>query len=177
MLTQEKLKELLNYDPATGLFNWKVNKGSTARIGQPIICINKVGYVVVCIDYKRYTCHRLAWLYQKGLFPKYEIDHKDGIRSNNKWNNLREVEPYHNHQNQKIYTSNTSGFKGITYIKGKNTWSARIQIKGKVTTIGYFKTAEEAALARCKFEDNCPEWSHDLREQNRVRLRELGYQI
>jgi hypothetical protein len=137
MITQNRLKELLHYDPETGIFTWKVNTNST-KIGD--ICNTKShGYLVIRVDSKQYSAHRLAWLYMTGKFPvEFLIDHKDGTRDNNKWENLREATRQQNRQNSKVKNNSILGVKGIA--KTKRGYQARI-------TIGTFKTLEEASKA------------------------------
>jgi hypothetical protein len=176
-ITQENLKELLHYNPITGVFTNIVDRNSKALKGEECTCINQVGYVVISINYKRYTAHRLAWLYMEGYFPEHEVDHKNGVTHDNRWKNLKEVSHRCNLQNQKIRSNNSSGFKGVTYVKRNSNWSSRITINQKTINIGVYPTAIEAAIARCKYEDTCDEWSCDERDKNRTKLRELGYYV
>lgn len=177
-MDQAKLKELLHYNPATGEFTWLVDKGQRARKGVAINGIRVGGYMVIRIDNKNYRAHRLAWLYQTGEFPKEEVDHINGVKSDNCWDNLRDVSRSHNQQNQKISLNNTSGFKGVSFIKATGKWRAYIRVKSKVINLGCcFSTPIEAALARCNFENKSPDWIADSIQSNHIRLRELGYKI
>ena len=99
MLTQERLKQLLNYDPETGIFTRIISVSSNALKGDIAGWINGHGYRQLSIDYKKYDCHRLAFLYMLGKLPNEEVDHINHIRSDNRWINLREVTRHENKKN------------------------------------------------------------------------------
>lgn len=105
MLTQKRLKKLLYYDKDTGFFIWKkdifnLNKYNIVRQGDIAGSINKQGYITISINGKRYSAHRLAWLYTYGHFPKQEIDHINRIRNDNRLYNLRDVSHKVNTENK-----------------------------------------------------------------------------
>lgn len=147
MLTHERLKELLSYDPETGRFTWKVNKGSTARIGVQPMSMNAGGYRRVYIDGRSYRQHRLAWLYMTGQWPTHEIDHINLDRADNRFANLREATPTQNMHNLATPASNTSGRKGAFWHKGARKWMSQIKIDGKLVYLGLHKTVDDAAEA------------------------------
>lgn len=138
MLTQERLKELLEYNPETGVFIRK-KQTSNSHIGDIAGGINsKIGYHQISIEGVRMYSHRLAWLYIYGSFPEKEIDHVNGIRSDNRICNLRTVDRQLNEQNKnKANKNNLSGFRGVTIRKDKN-YDVRIEVNGKVIYLGYF---------------------------------------
>lgn len=147
-LTQERLKELLHYNPDTGVFTWiKKSKRSTA-IGSIAGSKHNQGYRATSIDWKRYLLHRLAWLYVYGEFPNGFIDHINRDRSDNRISNLRVVSRSENQQNHKLSKTNKSGVAGVIWAKKDKRWHARIWLGGKTKNLGYFKTFEEAVLAR-----------------------------
>jgi hypothetical protein len=88
-LTQERLKELLHYDPETGIFTNLTQRGGHAKKGAVAGTKNSIGYVCIRIDYDQYRAHRLAWLYVYGEFPEKFIDHMNEIRDDNRIINLR----------------------------------------------------------------------------------------
>jgi hypothetical protein len=142
-LTQQRLRELLSYDPDTGNFIGLVTRGkrSTGRIaGGP----DPEGYIQIRIDYVTYRAHRLVWLYVYGRWPVGQIDHRNGVTSDNRLSNLREATPAQNSQNRKRCSTNTSGFTGVHWHARKRRWGARIGTK----TLGYFRSAEEANAVR-----------------------------
>lgn len=122
-LTQERLKEVLEYVPETGVFIWikkTHHKVSKIKVGQVAGTVTVQGYVHITIDGYIYRAHRLVWLYVYGCFPDTEdkcfVDHIDQNRSNNRVANLRVVSGSENMRNQKMHSTNTSGFFGVDRI-------------------------------------------------------------
>lgn len=147
MLTQSRLKELLHYDPETGVFTWRVNKGGPAKAGGLAGSRNRGGYRIIGIDYRLYQAHRLAWLYIHGEWPKHEIDHINGVRDDNRIDNLRGATHAENHQNRKKSTRNTSGFLGVSWYPATKKWRSRIRTNRKLKSLGLFDTPESAHAA------------------------------
>ena len=147
-LTQERLKELLHYNPETGLFTWRMRRGGTARKGSIAGGIEPSGYLKICIENKIYRSHRLAWLYVHGYFPEHEIDHRDRDRSNNKINNLREASHQCNSLNHSKRCDNLSGVTGVWWDNGNKKWAAYISISSKRKWLGRFKSKLKAVQAR-----------------------------
>jgi hypothetical protein len=148
-LTLSQLKDILHYDPLTGVFTWriktcrKVVPGAVAGYARPD------GYVVIRVNKQRYRASRLAWWFVKGQEPLGDIDHIDGNPQNNSFSNLRDVSTAENIQNQKsAHTRNKSG--GLLGVSKEHTcrrWRARICVHGKHILIGRFDTPEEAHQA------------------------------
>lgn len=146
-LTQERLKELVSYDPETGIFTWRVNRrGTKSKAGDTAGGANGHGYLALRIDYKLYLCHRLAWLYVKDIFPAKGLDHIDGNGTNNRITNLREATQRENLENQRRARSDnkSSGLLGVTWDRQKKKWLAQIQTNGKHKYLGRYFKAEEA---------------------------------
>lgn len=157
------LVELFDYDPLTGIFirkprdiRWFIDGAQTAKhnmlawnakfAGTQAESTNTdTGYVRIGLFGKRILAHRLAWLYMTGSLPKEQIDHIDGNRANNKWDNLREANNAQNNRNGGLRVNNTSGFKGVYFNQGK--WRAQITVDYKVKYLGTFSSAEEGHLA------------------------------
>lgn len=147
-LTQERLRELLHYDEATGIFTWIKQVGSRGVIGCNAGTPHGNGYISIQIDRTLYYGHRLAWLYVYKAWPKKEIDHIDGNRTNNSLINLREASRSENNQNLKRARSdNKSNLLGAKYIKSSGKYHARIKIEGKEKHLGSFMSAELAHKA------------------------------
>lgn len=146
-LTQERLKELLSYDPETGVFVWVKRTGNQYTIGMVAGCLHWKGYLRIQIDRKKYFAHRLAWLYITGVFPPNETDHINRNRADNRFVNLREVTGSQNQHNSNKSLSNTSGFKGVSYHTHSKKWHAYIKLNHARKHLGYFSTPEEASAA------------------------------
>lgn len=144
-LTQEELKKILHYDPETGIFTWKVRKSYNTRAGDKAGSIETQGYIMIKIERVSYKAHRLAWLYMKGSWPRFEMDHWNKVRDDNRWDNLREASHVQNMQNGGIRKDNNSGARGVTVSSGK--WRAKITVNGKQKHLGLFNTVKEAKEA------------------------------
>lgn len=138
-LTQEYLKSILHYAPETGIFTWIVCLSNRAKIGSIAGTIRNNGYSKINIGGQLYYAHRLAWLYMTGKWPKEHVDHKDNVRANNKWKNLREATYSQNNKNRASY--------GTT---DKNIYPYRGRFAIRVC-LGTYDTKEEAILIRDKF--------------------------
>jgi len=148
-LTHARLLEVLRYEPETGLFFWKIRTSKCIKVGD--IAGSPInGYVEIGIDNCSYLAHRLAWFYVKGEWPELKIDHKDTKKSNNKWDNLREATHGQNVNNCGVRKNNTSGFKGVSFVKKKRKWHSRIMHEGTLYLLGYFDTPEDARRAYVK---------------------------
>ena len=144
MLTRKELKRLLHYDPETGEFTWRVNRRGTVRAGDVAGNLHPSGYIRIHINGRDYRAHRLAWLYIYGKWPKYEIDHINHIRNDNRIVNLREASCGDNNRNQKLQSNNTSGVTGVSWYKLIQKYRVMIQQRH----IGYYDTFEEAVKVR-----------------------------
>jgi hypothetical protein len=143
-LTVERLKELLHYDPETGVFTWKVRVANVPA-GSIAGC-NKERYHFIGVDGREYRAHRLAWLYMTGEWP-VEIDHRDTDGHNNRWANLRHATRIQNCRNTGLPKNSTSGSKGVYWSKDRQRWVAQITINKVRTGLGRFHTKERAAAA------------------------------
>jgi hypothetical protein len=141
MLTQEELKSLVNYDQDTGLFTW-IKKKPQGRYKENLGWIESKGYIEICIAQKRLKAHRWAWFYVYGELPE-QIDHINGVKSDNRLCNLRVVTNKQNHENRGAQKNNTSGFKGVT--KRGDKFIAQIMHNQKQHYLGIFTTAEQAS--------------------------------
>jgi hypothetical protein len=138
------LRSILSYDPETGVFTWRVSRGSV-KLGR-VAGGDCSGYVQIRIDKVFYKAHRLAWLYMTGAWPRGRLDHKDRDQANNRWMNLRRATHSQNMANRKLNKNSSTGLKGV-YKKPNGRFGAHVQKNGRRHWIGTFGTAEEAALA------------------------------
>lgn len=146
MLTQEQLKEILYYDPETGVFTWKIPRARKMKVGDVAGCVNSKGYIMIYYKMRCYISHRLAWLYMTGSYPDV-IDHVDGCKTNNKFRNLRNVTHIDNCRNMGIGKRNTSGIIGV-YALNDGQWLASIGFDRANKYLGTFKLKEDAIKAR-----------------------------
>lgn len=145
-LTADRLREVVRYDPATGVFTRLVSTAPNARAGDFAGSLRKRGILAFHVDGKLYAAHRLAWLYMTGKWPDDDIDHRDGNKVNNRWDNLRDVDDFTNLQNlRKAMKSNkTTGLLGASWSKQIKRFKAQITVDGANTYIGTFSTAMQA---------------------------------
>lgn len=164
-LTQEQLKELLHYDPETGIFRWR--KSTTNRVNPWSVagCLSR-GYLLIRINNHLYASHRLAWLYSTGKWPLQKIDHFNGCRSDNSLKNLRPATSKQNAENQPLNTANKSGFRGVCWYKALGKWKASVQHNKKSIHVGYFDDVKEAAKAAD--EKRAELFTHDTGRDKRI---------
>lgn len=146
MITQDQLKQMLDYNQETGVFTWLKSNSNVVKVGQIAGSYTRsANRVYIKVLGKRYMAHRLAWLYVHGKFPLLQIDHKDGNGSNNAISNLREATNGQNGQNKrKARKDCLSGLIGAHYIKSRDSYQSHIVVNGKKKYLGYFKKAEDA---------------------------------
>ena len=145
-LTQQRLKELLSYDPITGVFTRLVALSNRNKVGEVAGSVYKSdGYRYINVDGKRHPAHRLAWLYVHGKWPSGLLDHEDMVGDHNAISNLRPADHSTNGANRGVNANNSSGFKGVRPHKRK--FLAKIKVKNQVINLGLHHTPEDAARA------------------------------
>jgi hypothetical protein len=148
-LTAARLKELLNYDPETGVFTWASSPHRNDLVGKQAGGVTERGYVKIRVDGTTHRAHRLAWLYVHGQWPQDRIDHINGDSTDNRISNLREAKQHENGQNRKASKSSAAGLLGVSKAAyGK--WVAVICLHRKRYHLGSFDTPEEAHQAYLK---------------------------
>lgn len=141
------LKENLHYDRETGVFLWV--GGMNVRTGERAGTTTFWGYRQIEICQQFFMAHHLAWFYVHGRWPAPEIDHRNGIRDDNRFDNLREATRSQQGANSKRSKANTSGFKGVIYRPHAKAFRAYITLNRRQRHLGYFPTAEMAHAAYC----------------------------
>ena len=132
--------ENILYNPTTGKFTRKVGK---SKVGS----LDKDGYLCIKVSNKTYKAHRLAWFKHYGVWPKDQIDHINGIRDDNRINNLRETNNQGNSFNRGPHKNSTSKVKGVSWCSRDKVWVAQIKIDGIGRRLGSFRSEGEAAKA------------------------------
>ena len=150
-LTQKRLKEVLDYNPDTGFFKWKINKSKCSPKNKIAGSYNG-GYIQISIDKIPNYAHRLVWLYIYGYFPKNEIDHINKVKNDNRFKNLREVSRSCNMKNCNLSKRTTTGITGVYWNKQNNKWQAGIRAKCKQRHLGFYKNKIDAVKARWRAE-------------------------
>lgn len=146
MITYSEIASQFDYDSESGLIRRKTKKGLSLDEWPIVGSLRSDGYVVVAFTSKRLLVHRVAWVLMTGEWPMLFIDHKNGIKNDNRWLNLREANHSENAANSKLKSTNKSGFKGVSQkVNGK--WIAQIKKNGKTRHIGTFDNPLDASLA------------------------------
>jgi hypothetical protein len=144
--TAERLRHLVDYIPATGLFLYR-NRFHKKFNGTVIETRPCGGYLRIKIDGTLFAAHRLAWLYMTGEWPVDTIDHIDLDKSNNQWTNLREATRSENKANSRKRKDSTNPHKGVSWRPRQKKWQATVTRAGQRHHLGYFLTACEASAA------------------------------
>lgn len=166
-LTQKQVRELLHYDPDTGIFTWLprprsmfkransytrwVNECEGRRAG--IEKANTHGYryrTIFMPNRKFYREHRVAWIYMTGTQPPKSIDHENRDATDNRWVNIRDSKGM-NQKNLSMPINNTSGVTGVYYDKQRSLWCARGWLSGRHKYLGRFEKLEDAEHAVTRF--------------------------
>ncbi|NML61835.1 HNH endonuclease [Massilia sp. RP-1-19] len=146
LITAGRLRELFIYDEATGFFIWRKTCGARAKAGAIAGHKSSREYIQMRLDGRNYKGHRLAWLYVHGEWPSDQIDHINGVKSDNRIANLRDVSCNINHQNlRQACVRSSTGLLGV--IPDKNRWRARIDANKKTYRLGSFNSPELAHAA------------------------------
>lgn len=148
MSVPSRVRELLRYEPETGLFFWLVNRRGHAKSGDVAGCVDSDGYVLVKVCGVLFKAHRLAWWFVHGEMPIGEMDHVNRERADNRIANLRVATRRQNCWNSGGRRTKTGdGPKGVSFDKTRGKYLVRITIDGKLRNIGRFDTVERASEA------------------------------
>lgn len=159
MIEVEKLRELLRYEPETGVFFWlprseatcgtkhETDRWNTRYSGKEPFPEDFKGYRRIQIFRKRYLAHRVAWAIYTGKWPAEQIDHINGDRSDNRIANLREASRAENNRNKSSSAGSTSQYVGVSWCNKNLKWKVGIWHTGKQHHIGYFQSEVDAASA------------------------------
>lgn len=163
-ITPALLRQLFTYDADTGLLfhnartDALTSKGKTCggtsnerwnatRAGKQAFGSTIKGYAQANVRGHHFLAHRVAWAIHYGEWPDGEVDHINGVRTDNRIANLRVVDTAGNAKNKRMPDSNTSGAVGVSWDKSRNRWAAYIKVSGKKVSLGRFKDFS-AAVAR-----------------------------
>lgn len=162
----ELLRKLLRYEPDTGKLFWRerapdmfegkrvcadlaCSRWNGRNAGKEAFTANgNHGYKTGNVFGTLYLAHRVIWAIFHGHWPKDQIDHINGDRTDNQIKNLRNVSASENSKNMKMPSTNSSGVIGVCWRKAKGRWQAQIRVSGRVKHIGSFLEIEDAIAAR-----------------------------
>jgi hypothetical protein len=151
VLTIERLRSVLDYDPETGIFVWSKRISLNTHVGDVAGSITEDGYLMIGIDGRCYPAGRLAWAHFYGEFPPKElmVDHRDTNRLNNRIDNLRLATNSQNQANRGLPSTNTTGYKGVTYDRKRKKYYASIGsgVRSRPIRLGQFNDPLTAHLA------------------------------
>lgn len=144
-LTLERLQEILSYNPDTGVFLWVKPRAIRHNVGDIAGGIDARGYRRIVVFGRSVAAYRLAWFFSFGTWPPEDVDHINGIRSDDRLANLRLASRSQNNCNRGPQKNNRTGYIGVHPDHG--TYRARINFQRRRINIGNFPTADAAARA------------------------------
>lgn len=150
--TQQEIKNVLDYNPKSGVFTWKTqlardNRWNTKYAGKNA-GNTKSRYIQIEINGIPYMAHRLAWIYVYGDEPFGDLDHKNRDKKSNWIDNLRLSNASINQINTDKKSYNKTGVVGVSWDKSRVAWMVHIGGAGNIKTVGRFKNFAEAVKAR-----------------------------
>ena len=152
ILTQEKLRTLLHYDPDTGVLTWRAKPSRGIKVGRQAGTPTSEGYLALQIDKKKMYAHRAIWMYVHGVWPSEEIDHINHVRNDNKLCNLRLANRLENSHNTRKHAKSLSGHKGVAWHSRNKKWQVQMRFCGKSYYVGQFSNLQDAVQARLQAE-------------------------
>lgn len=156
MLAVERLKFFVHYDPKTGVMRRikLINCGKVKSCNRIYNNISGDGYLNAWIENSSYLVHRLTFLYMTGVFPKDEVDHINGNRTDNRWKNLRQVTRQENTKNTKRRITNSSGLPGVYFVSKSSPHEPKWTVEINGEYLGFVNSFFEACCIRKSAERN-----------------------
>lgn len=144
------IKDIFDYSPETGELRWKFRLSKRVQLHAVAGSFDDQGRIKIGIRGRDYFAHRIIWVWMTGKWPTKEVDHINENKADNRWTNLRQATPSQNHRNRGMQRNNTTGYKGVTFVKSRNCYIGGVKLNGKRYNCGpTFKTAKEAYEAVC----------------------------
>ena len=162
----EEIRKLLRYEPDTGKLYWLERTPDTFEDGkqsaetacrrwntryagkEAFATVTGEGYRQGSIFAESYLAHRVIWALQQGEWPTHEIDHINGVKNDNRIENLRAVTKGENSRNLPMRADNSSGVTGVTWHKKALKWQAQIAVNGRLLHLGRYAEKDDAVAAR-----------------------------
>lgn len=171
MITQSRLKELIHYEPITGIFTRLVRTSNRVKIGDVIGSKHCMGYLEMTVGGHRCLSHRVAWLYIFGKLPDQEIDHINGVKTDNRIANLREATHAENMRNMSRHSDGVSGVLGVSLHKKSGKWKAQCSYGGVNKHLGLFADKECAIETYNSFADTHKGGFHRVLNQDNEAIK------
>lgn len=145
-LTVNRLYELYVVDIVAGTFHHKRTVGRACAESRAGYITSKGGYRVLCVDRKDYMEHNLIWFVATGGWPPVgrEVDHRNRIREDNRFENLRIATRGQNCANASLRKDNKAGYRGVHFDKEKKKYCVQVTVNKKTHTKGYYVDRHEA---------------------------------
>lgn len=150
----DSIEKAIAYDPETGTLSWKEDRRAgacsarlNAKAGDQINGTCSQGYIQVGLSGRKYRGHQIAWALYHGEWPSQAIDHRNGVKTDNRISNLRLCNDAQNNMNKPRQANNTSGVRGVTRASNVNKWQAGIWVNKKRVHLGYFENLDDAKAA------------------------------
>jgi hypothetical protein len=150
MIDLTELKKLVEYDPLTGVFYWRDNRGGILK-GTEAGSLHGTGYIYIRINKVAYLAHRLAWFYVTGEWPKFQIDHKNRVRSDNRFENLGDLSGSLNCLNRKPRKGSRSGVTGVSWKSRDGKWMVYVERNKIRVNLGSYSDLEKAKQVRADY--------------------------
>lgn len=166
-MTYDECADLLEYNRKTGELLWKKSLGR-AKPGSVAGYTDTNGYVRLCIKGRMYLAHRIAWLMTHGEWPKNSIDHVNGIKHDNRIENIRSASQLENCQNRQVNRNNKTGFPGVDFHKRSGKFRAKIGYQFKAIHLGYFDNPQDAHKAYLAAKKTIHTFAPDLRASSQA---------
>lgn len=161
MINARLVAEYLEYKD--GHLYWTKPKARRTKVSDKFGCLHHEGYRHGKFNNKLYREHRLIWLLIKGSWPKSDLDHINGVRDDNRIENLRECNDQQNNYNKSSLVGSSSKYKGVSWHKSEKKWRSQFNHNGKVKMIGRFDCEIEAAKA---YDDYVEEFQKEFTRKN-----------
>jgi hypothetical protein len=145
LISHSDLLRLLRYEPKTGQFYW-IERAQGRQMSKPAGSRHAEGYWMLTIRGQACLAHRAAWFYMTGEWPVQQVDHRNTIGTDNRWDNLRPASHHQNqHNRQRPHKNNKLGLLGVYEYGGK--FHAAIQVDGVKRRLGDFDEPSKASDA------------------------------
>lgn len=149
--TQKEVIDLFDFDVTSGIFTRKTSVAKNTKAGDTVGWLNGCGYLNVRINRKVYKVHQIVWLYVTGNWPNGVIDHINRIKTDNRFENLRDTTITVNNLNRDVRKDSKTGIPNVTWRERDKCFYASCRRNGKLNYIGKFQTVEDASFAVDKF--------------------------